>query len=91
MSARAMKATFEELKDVSVRTIQRVLQRDLGYESRNATRKPLLMDAMKKKRIAFAEKHISGSVDDCKQVMYLDESTFRLVQIDLLPSTAAPL
>lgn len=81
LSANGIKAHFkEELKDVSIRTIQHRLQKDLGFESRHAARKPLLTDAMKKKRIAFAKKHISWSVEEWRKVMFSDESTFRLVR-----------
>ena len=81
LSATALKTQFaEELQGVAIRTIQYRLKVDLGFDSRHAAQKPLLTAAMKKKRMAFAKKHQSWSVEDWKKVMFSDESTFRLVR-----------
>ena len=68
------------LKDVSVRTIQHRLQRDLGLPCRRAAKKPLLTERMRQKRLAFAKKYQNWTVEQWKRVMWSDESTFRLVR-----------
>ena len=45
------------LSNVSVRTIQHRLQKDLGLPSRTAAKKPLINDMMKEQRLSFAKKH----------------------------------
>ncbi|KAG7158959.1 putative Transposase-containing protein 7, partial [Homarus americanus] len=42
--------------------------------------KPLLTEAMKKKRINFCKKYQHWTSDDWKKVMFSDESTLRLVR-----------
>ncbi|XP_076036784.1 uncharacterized protein LOC143022442 [Oratosquilla oratoria] len=44
------------LKNVAVRTVQHRLQKDLKMPARRAAKKPLLTEAMKKKRIDFCKK-----------------------------------
>ena len=65
--------------NVSVRTIQDRLKRELGLPARRAAKKPLLTEAMKRKRLAFARKYKHWSEHDWRQVMFSDESTFALV------------
>ncbi len=57
-SARELKNEVVVWADVSVRTIQERLQKKLGLPSRRAAKKPLLMNAMKKKQLAFARKYL---------------------------------
>lgn len=64
------------LKDVSVRTIQHRLQKDLGLPSRHAAKKPLLSAKMRKKRVDFCKQHINWTADDWKKVLFSDESSF---------------
>nr|CAH7716389.1 unnamed protein product [Callosobruchus chinensis] len=66
------------LKDVATRTIRHRLQKDLGLPTRRSAKKPLLTEAMKKKRLAFCKKYQDWTSDDWKKVMFSDESTFRL-------------
>ena len=70
----------ELLKDVSIRTIQHRLQKELGLPCRRAAKKPLLTKKMKKKRIQFRLKYKDWTSNDWKKVMFSDESTFRLVR-----------
>lgn len=58
------------LKDVSIRCIQRCLQKDLPLPIRRAACKPLLTDRMKKARLNFAKKYIHWTADDWKKVMW---------------------
>jgi|SRR5215469_10457883 len=64
------------LQDVSERTIQRRLQKDLKLPSRHAARKPLLTAVMRKKRIAFCKKYINLTAVDWAKVLFSDESSF---------------
>ena len=68
------------LKKVSVRTIQHRLQKDLKLPARRAAKKPLLTEAMKKKRVNFCKKYKHWTPEQWKKVMFSDESTFRLVR-----------
>ena len=68
------------LKDVSIRTIQRILQKDLQLPCRRAAKKPLLTKAMMKKRMLFCKQYLHWTSADWRQVMFSDESTFRLVR-----------
>ena len=45
------------LNSVSTRTIQHHLQKDMGLPTRRAAKKPMLTEAMKKKRVAFCKKY----------------------------------
>lgn len=47
-----------------------------GLHSRVPVRKPLLSAINKSKRLAFAEEHVSWTVDDWRMVLFSDESTF---------------
>jgi hypothetical protein len=78
--------TAKELKNevagwshVSVRSIQDICKKRLGMPSRCAAKKPLLTDKMVRKRMSFCKKHRSWSKQDWEDVMFSDESTFRLV------------
>ena len=54
ITAKEIKATmYHVLEDVSERTIQHRLQKELGLPSRRAAKKPLLNDKMREKRIDF--------------------------------------
>ena len=68
------------LQNVSIRTIQHRLQKDLGLPARRAAKKPLLTAAMKKKRLQFCNKYKTWTPHDWRKVMFSDESTFRLVR-----------
>ena len=70
------------LTDVSIRTIQHRLQKDLGLPARRAAKKPLLTEAMKKKRLQFCRTYQHWTSEDWHKVMFSDESTFRLVRQD---------
>ncbi|KAG7177392.1 putative Transposase-containing protein 19 [Homarus americanus] len=56
------------LKHVAIRTIQHRLQKDLSLPTRRAAMKPLLTEAMKKKRINFCKKYQHWTSDDWKKV-----------------------
>jgi hypothetical protein len=57
MTAQEIKEVMAlELGNVSVRTIQHHLQKDLKLPSRSAAMKPLITDKMRKKMVAFAKK-----------------------------------
>ncbi len=62
-----------------MRSIQHVLQKELGLPSRVATKKPLLTPAMVKKRLRFCKKYVNWTEEDWTDVMFSDESTFRII------------
>lgn len=78
-TAKELIQEVEGFQDRSARFVQDRLKRVLGLPSRRAAKKPLLTEKMKKKRLAFAKKYRSWTQADWAQVMYSDESTFRLV------------
>jgi transposase len=78
-SARQLKNEVPGWGDISVRTIQHRLQKKLGLPSRRAAKKPLLTEAMKRKRLAFARKYRNWTSYEWRNVMFSDESTFSLV------------
>ncbi|XP_042241303.1 uncharacterized protein LOC121878935 isoform X3 [Homarus americanus] len=55
------------LKHVAIRTVQHRLQKDLGLPTRRAAKKPLLAEAMKKKRLNFSKKYQYRTSDDWKK------------------------
>ncbi|KAG0729791.1 Transposable element Tcb1 transposase [Chionoecetes opilio] len=69
------------LGNVSVRTIQHRLQISLKLPTRRAANKPLLTEAMKKKRLSFCKRYRQWTPEQWKKVMFSDESTFRLVRM----------
>ena len=69
----------EEDNYLSTSTIKRILNR-AGYNGYVATKKPLLTEANKQKRLAWAEKHKNWTVEDWKKVCWSDESNITLYQ-----------
>ena len=67
----------EVLQNVSVRTVQHRLQKDLLLPCRTAARKPLLNERMRKARLAFANKYKHWTSEQWSTVMWSDESTFQ--------------
>ncbi|RXG60676.1 hypothetical protein Avbf_14809 [Armadillidium vulgare] len=54
----------ELLNDISTRTLQHRLQKELNLPCRRAAKKPLLTDNMRKKRLLFARKYKHWTSDD---------------------------
>ena len=67
------------LGEVSLRTIQDRLLKDLKMPSRSPAKKPLLSNAMKKARLEFARQYKDWTPEDWSTVMWSDESTFRCI------------
>jgi hypothetical protein len=59
--------------------IQHVLQKELGLASWVTATKLLLTLPMAKKHLRFCEKYKKWTKEDRKDVMFSDESTFRIV------------
>jgi hypothetical protein len=78
-SARELKNEVMGWGNISVRRIQFILQKELKMPSRVAAKKPLLTDLMIKKRLRFCKKYRNWKEHDWRNVMYSDESTFRLL------------
>lgn len=68
------------LDDVSIRTIQHRLQKDLGLPCRRAAKKPLITDRMRKKRLQFCRRYRHWTKEQWRGVMFSDESTFRMIR-----------
>ena len=64
------------LADVSVRTIQNTLRRDLLYKWRCAWKKPIVTRRQMTNRVKFAKEKIDWSTTKWKQVLWSDEATF---------------
>jgi transposase len=78
LTARRLKAMMPGLSHCSIRVIQHHCLRTLKLPSRKMAAKPLLTQAMKDKRVAFALKYRDWGVDEWKKVMFSDESHFIL-------------
>jgi transposase len=63
--------------NVSQRTIQRVLH-EHNINSRIAAKKPFIKNINQVKRLAFAQKHQNLTVDDWKNILWTDESSFEI-------------
>ena len=63
---------------VSTSTIQRTFKRQ-GYVARVKRKKPLLTKQHRKRRLDWAKKHSTWTVDDWKRVIWSDETAFTLV------------
>ena len=64
------------LENTSVRTIQKRLRDDLGFQHRAPRRKPLLTNQQKKKRVIFSKKYLNWDLEKWKTVLWSDEATF---------------
>ena len=79
--------TSKDLKDafpnllagVSQRTIQHRLRKDLGLPSFTASKKPLLTDRMRKKRMDFCKKYASWTEEQWQNVVFSDEACLYLI------------
>ena len=49
-----------------------------ALHDQTAAKKPLLTDANKKKRLAWAKKHLQWTLDRWKSVLWFDESKFEI-------------
>ena len=77
ISARELRAENPEcLGNVSIRTIQHRLQKDLSLPSRRPAPKPLLTQKMKAKRLDFAKRYVDWTTEQWSKVMFSDESRF---------------
>ena len=64
------------LENTSVRTIQKRLRDDLGFQHRAPRRKPLLTNQQRKKRVVFSKKYLNWDLEKWKTVLWSDEATF---------------
>lgn len=80
MTAADILESCPELSNISERTIQRRLQKDLKMPCRVAALKPLLTLKMKAKRLKFARAYSHFTKEMWSKVMFSDESTFRVMR-----------
>ncbi len=78
LSAKQLRASIPGLQHLKIRQIQKLCQKDLALPCRKMANKPLLTEAMKEKRLAFANQYGHWTVDQWKKVMFSDESHFEL-------------
>ena len=78
LTAGQLKALMPALANTSIRTIQRMCLDRLKLPSRKMAAKPLITQAMKDKRLAFAQRYGGWTEEDWKKVMFSDESHFEL-------------
>jgi transposase len=78
-TALEVKQELAGFNNISVRRIQEVLQKHLKMPARTAAKKPLLTALMTRKRIKFCKKYLNWTPQQWENVMFSDESTFRLV------------
>jgi len=78
-TAKEVKREVAGFKKLSVRRIQEILRKRLALPARAAAEKPLLTEAMARKRLRFARRHLHLTPEDWLYTMFSDESTFRLV------------
>ena len=69
----------DHVGNVSIRCIEQRLKKDLMIPSHRAASKTLLIARKRKKRLQFTLRYLLGSVDDMKQVVWTDESTFQCI------------
>jgi hypothetical protein len=78
-TARELKNEVFGWEDILVRRIQEILKDQFKLSSRAAAKKPMLTKAMVKKKDSFCRKYRHWAFDQWRKVMFLDESTFRIV------------
>jgi len=78
LTAKELKASIPDLHHLSIRSIQRLCQKDLALPCRMMAKKPLLTDKMKEKRLASCRQYGHWTPDQWKKVLFSDESHFEL-------------
>lgn len=78
-TAKELRREVPGWRAASVRLIQKTLKERLDLPARSGAMKPLLPPAMVRKRLAFCKKHLFMTEDDWENVMFSDESMFRLI------------
>ena len=63
--------------NMSEKTIRRRLSVDFGLKSYRPAQKPRLTEAMKKKRLEFAKRHLDWDTKMWKNVLFSDESSMK--------------
>ncbi|KAK4317377.1 hypothetical protein Pmani_011539 [Petrolisthes manimaculis] len=80
VTAKELKEMYADLLgEVSVRTVQIRLQKDLKLPCRRAAQKPLLTKKMKKQRVDFCKRHADWTQEDWRRVMFSDESASKTI------------
>ena len=70
-----------EEKQLSIKTISRQMHR-LGFWERRPSRKPLVSQRNRMKRLAFFHSHRNWGLDEWKNIIFSDESRFKLFCCD---------
>ncbi len=66
---------------ISEHTTRRTLKQ-MSYSSRRPHRVPLLSDKNRKQRLQFTQAHQNWTIEDCKNIVWSDESRFLLQHSD---------
>lgn len=67
--------------DISVRTVRRRLM-SFGLHGRHGVKKPLISKKNRMARLKFAQEHLHRSIEDWSNVLFSDESKFKLFGSD---------
>ena len=78
LAAKVIRANNPSLHHLSVRTVQRAMEKRLGLPCMRAAKKPALTPQQLQKRLQFARQYEDKDEDWWCRVLYSDESTFRL-------------
>lgn len=80
VTAKELKGMYPDLLgEVSVRTVQVRLQKDLKLPCRRAAPKPLLTMKMRKQRVDFCKRYAHWTEEDWRKVIFSDESAFKTI------------
>jgi len=66
------------LRNVSIRTIQRNIQKKLDYRKMSACKKTFVNEKQRKMRCAFARSHKDWDLVEWRKVLWTDEATFSI-------------
>ncbi|MPC84176.1 hypothetical protein E2C01_078904 [Portunus trituberculatus] len=69
------------LKNVSIRTIQRNIQKKLDYRKLRAHKKTFVTEKQRKMRFAFARSHKDWDLMEWRKELWTDEATFSIKEL----------
>ena len=67
---------YKLLKNISARTVRKILDVDLDHPARVAPEKPYLTEDMKVRRVEWAITNLRRKKSSCESVLFIDEVMF---------------